>query len=346
MATKLINIENLQRTAAEYDKQLHELPGLMLEPFAERMHLTLLEADREQRRVNVRRKGGLLKPYTGAVTQLEELEALRVEESILRPRLGYIALVDNVWNYQEKMLTMRGGRLVEDSQHPYEYEVLRSVVQTFIEDVTLSLPHAKFGSGAGPLGVFDGYNTIIDSLITEGKISKKASNLVECDKIEAPAGPEDTKALDAFVGWLRKLSPALRAKEVDVIIPQEILQHVMDAFERRRHFTGETTVEALEAYLRVKASIGGTLSLLTGPEVGTGDRLIALRRGNITVSVCPSEGSQLVQVRSMGIDPNLVGFWIQALIGTRIDDWHSKVFATSGGTIAQAAGLSGDYIPE
>ena len=76
MATKLINIENLQRTAAEYDAQLHELPGLMLEPFAERMHLTLIEADREQRRVNVRRKGGLLKPYTGAVTQLEELEAL------------------------------------------------------------------------------------------------------------------------------------------------------------------------------------------------------------------------------------------------------------------------------
>jgi len=51
----------------------------------------------------------------------------------------------------------------------------------------------------------------------------------------------------------------------------------MDAFERRRHFTGETTVEALEAYLRVKACIGGTLSLLTGPEVGTGARLTAPR---------------------------------------------------------------------
>lgn len=344
--TQLLNLEQLQQTAVKYDPVLRTLPNLLLEPYIGAMHFNLIQVSSEDRIINLRRRGALLRPYKGTVNQMEEANALKAEESSLRVRPAYLALVDNVQNYKEGQHILKAGVAVDNKAktHPYAFEVLQAAVATFVEDFTAAIPHAKYGAaGDGPLSVFDGYNAIIDALITSKAIDKPLGNLVDSAPMDAPADGADTKALTALVDWLRALHPMLKAGPLDVIIPQNALQAVLDAFENRRQHTGDTTREQLALYLRDKALLAEVPSLITSPVVGAGQRLIACRPGTISVGISAADDLQFVQVRAPYTDPNLVQFWLQADMGTRLDDWHAKVFATNGKGIQQTAGLSGDY---
>lgn len=52
--------------------------------------------------------------------------------------------------------------------------------------------------------------------------------------------------------------------------------------------------------------------------------------------------TQFVQVRDPFEDPNDVQFWLQAAYGTRIQDWHEKVFRINDQT-NECINLAGDY---
>lgn len=343
-----INFTDLQQAAVHYDPVLRYLPHVMLEPFIKAMHFNLQNASVEDRRINMRRKGSLLRPYKGTVTKVEEKELLAPEESVLTPRNGYLALVDNLQNYRDKVLVMQAGRTIDNrtKEHPYQREILENVVRTFVEDFTLAIPHAKYQSAESPLGVFDGYNTIIDTLITNTKISEANGNLVKCDEIKAPtgAGADPLKPLNILVGWLRSLNPMLKAGELDIHLPSNILELVIDSFEAKRSYQGDTSVEKLVLYLRDKCGLSYTPSIISTPIMGTGTRMVATRPGNITVGISAPADLQFVQVRNVDPDPNVVQFWMQADMGTRLDDWNKKVFATNGGTIKSGIALSGDYV--
>lgn len=344
-----INFSDLHQAAVQYDPILRYLPHVLLEPFISEMHFNLQNVAMEDRRINMRRKGALLRPYKGTVTKVNEQELLKPEESVLTPRNGYLALVDNIQNYREKVLVMRGGKTVDNrtKEHPYQREILENVVRTFVEDFTLAIPHAKYNTATdSPLGVFDGYNAIIDGLITGTQISEANGNLVKCDEIKAPtgAGADPIKPLTTLVGWLRGLNPMLKAGELDLHLPSNILEVVLDAFEAKRAYQGDTSREKLALYLRDKAGLTATPTIISNPIMGTGTRMLATRPGNITVGISAPADLQFVQVRSVDPDPNVVQFWMQADMGTRLDDWNKKVFATNGGTIKSGVGLNGDYV--
>ena len=164
--TQLLNLEQLQQTAVKYDPVLRTLPNLLLEPYIGAMHFNLIQVSSEDRIINLRRRGALLRPYKGTVNQVEEANALKAEESSLRVRPAYLALVDNVQNYKEGQHILKAGVAVDNKAktHPYAFEVLQAAVATFVEDFTAAIPHAKYGAaGDGPLSVFDGYNAIIDA---------------------------------------------------------------------------------------------------------------------------------------------------------------------------------------
>ena len=342
-------MQELQQAAVHYDSVLRVLPYTMLEPWVKEMHFNLQAVSQEERRLNLNRKGSLLRPYKGTVDNVGEQELLKTEESSLKPRMGYLALVDNIQNYREKTLVMKAGKLLDNrkKEHPYAKEILENIVRTFVEDFTLAIPHAKFDSTvSSPLGVFDGYNAIIDAHIAALKISEDAGNLIKCEEIKAPA--DDTEAeirkpLATFIGWVRKLNPMLKSGDLDILVPSNVLEYILDSFEAKRAYQGDTSRERLCIYLRDKAGLTKTPTIISNPIMGTGSRLIAMRPGNITVGISAPADMQFVQVRQVHTDPNLIQYWMQADMGTRLDDWNKKVFTTSGGLIAPVAGLNGDY---
>ena len=342
-----INVAELRQTAVTYDPVLRYLPHAQLSPFISEMHFNLQTVTEEDRRINVRRAGNLLRPYKGTVDTIPDQELMHPEESVLTPRMGYLALLDNIQNYRGKKLLMKEGKSLTGAkaEHPYEYEILQNVSKTFVEDFTLAIPHAKAGSDNSPLGVFDGYNAIIDNLIGATKISEENGNLIKADKIVAPTKDEEKlKPLETLIGWVRKLDPMLRGGALDLLIPGNVLMLVLDSFEVRRSYQGDTSREKLAEYLRDKCGLSQTPTIISNAIMGTGDRLIAMRPGNVTVGISAPADLEFIKVRDVYTDPNLVQFWMQADMGTRLDDWNRKVFATSGGTITQTAGLAGDYV--
>jgi len=342
----MINLTDLQQASTHYDPVLRYLPHVLLEEYIKEMHFNLQTVSAEDKLINMRRAGSLLKPYKGTVKDLKSQELIHPEESTLTPRMGYLALVDNIQNYRDKTLVMKAGRTLDNrkKEHPYTKEVLENIVKTFVEDFTLAIPHAKYKSAESPLGVFDGYNTIIDALVADTKITAAAGNLVECEEIKAPAtDAEALKPLQTFVGWVRALNPMLRSGALDILVPSDTLNLILDSYEIQRRYTGEISRQALALYVRDKASLAQTPTIISNPIMGLGSRLIATRPGNITVGISAPADIQFVQVRSVYTDPNLVQFWMQADMGTRLDDWNAKVFATNGGTIKMASALAGDY---
>lgn len=350
MSLQGISVEKIQQAAVTYDPVLRYLPHVELESFIQEMHFNLQTVTEEDRIINMRRRGDLLRPYRGRVSkEAGKDEILRPEESVLSPRMGYLTITDNIQNYRDKKLLMKEGRTLtgENKKHPYEYEILKSIVKTFVEDFTLAIPHAKeeLDNDTSPLTIFDGYNAIIDRLVGETKISGGKGNLIEVDNLvpHDETEAEKKKPLDALIGFVRALNPMLRSGALDIIVPMDTLNYILDAFELRRVSQGDISREKLAEFVRDKCGLGQTPSIISNPIIGKGTRLIATRPGNITVGVSAPADMQFVQVRSVYEDPNLVQYWMQAQMGVRIDNWNSKMFAVSNGTITFPTGLEGDY---
>lgn len=347
---QIVNLDSLQRTATKYDPVLRNLPSILLQDFISTTHFNLQYVDVRDVRVNLWRKGALVKPYTGTVTGLSsETELVKAVESELEVKTGYLALVDQIQNYRKKDLLAKAGTPVSDNRgnHPLENVILENIVKTFIEDFTYSIYFAQEGSGTNPLGVFDGVLKKIDKLGQAGEMAKAKLNLFDHKVLNPYRGEDDPEPLDFLVDFARYLHPALKAGPVDFLLAPEALGWILDSYEDRRKRTGEVTREQLAAFIRDKAGLRETPNLITHPCLGKGSDVIATRPGNITVGIGTPQDAQFVQVRSPYEDPNLVQFWMQMNMGTRVDDWNSKLFcfATGGTEYNQPiSGLLGDYI--
>jgi len=54
------------------------------------------------------------------------------------------------------------------------------------------------------MGMADGFNKIIDDLVTAGEISAPLGNLVACNALTAPASESDLTAFNSLKTWLRQ----------------------------------------------------------------------------------------------------------------------------------------------
>ncbi len=324
MKPELISLESLQRAAREYSEMLNELPGYELGKVCEALGLNLIEdIEGEHVLLNARRKDGLLRPYVGEVEAGGDEKLMEVVPSVLKVRTGYMQLTDNVANYKQQRITVKAGRHAGsgDGKHPYEVEILRAAIATMQGDVARALFPGKYDpADLSPTGVFDGFLTILQGLVDAKEIAQDRGNYLTI----APGAAAKT-ALEVLQ---KRLGGMLTDGDVDVLCDRERAQ-----FLREVALLGAAdkaaTHEEVEARLAALLGVRGRLRLLgtplyPAPPSGKGG-IILCRPGTLTVGLGKRRDVEAVRVRSPYNDPNVVQFWMQADVGTRVDQWGGEV---------------------
>jgi hypothetical protein len=191
------------------------------------------------------------------------------------------------------------------------------------------------------MGMTDGFNKIIDDLVTAGEISAPLGNLVACDPLTAPVNATDLTAFNSLKEWLRNIDHKWRNKQVILYIPYDSLIHVKDALENKKTSYKDVTFDSLLTQLREDCGIPN-LQMVSHYALGIGDRLILTEPGNLDLGMNTFSDVGFVQVRSPYEDPNDVQYWMQWEIGMRIKNLHKRGFMVSDGTVTSNP-LSGDY---
>ncbi len=322
MKPELITLDSLQRAARDYNDMLMELPSYHLGRVCEQLGLNLIEGiEGEHVLLTPRRKDGLLRPYTGEVKTRSEAPLMEIVPSVLKVRTGYMQLADNVNNYKQQRVTVRAGRYPSNQggEHPYEVEILRQAIATMHGDVSRALFHAQYDPGdQSPTGVFDGFLKHVDDLAASGEIAEGQGNYIGFAK------GTSLKAVAAALPG--RLHPMLLDGDVDFICPMGGAQYL-----RAMALAGsqDQTLPHAEVERRLGAVLGvkGRVRVLGTSLWGANDpRLIVCRPGTLTVGLGRRDDLEAVQVRSPYHDPNVVQFWMQVDIGTRIDQWMPEVF--------------------
>lgn len=339
-----VNVTSLNREAKDYDSTLRTLPYFTLEELIKKFKMNVLQISGEHIRTTFQRRSGIMKPYSTTVTEDNSEEIGKVVESKLKTEMAYCQLVDSILNYKEVKVLSNAGEKIDNKtkKHPLERKILETVVRTWSEDV---VDAAFFGerdtTDLSPLGSFDGFETKILGLISDGEISAAKGNLINSGEITDPANNEDTDALDAVVTWFKSLNPKLRKQHMIWMVPETVLFRVLASLDNKMHNRVVVTMQHLVDYLKTHAW-AQKLDIVSDTALGTGQRWYVTVPGNMDFGMNTMTDGQFVQVRNIHKDPNLVQFWIQAEYGTRWIEWHPKMFACNE-QAAIANSLSGDY---
>lgn len=227
-------------------------------------------------------------------------------------------------------------------QHPLERDIIADVIATVGEDIIDALFHAtRDTDDKSPMGMANGYNTLIDNFVAAGDISTAKGNLVACSALTAPATASDLTAFNSLRDWLRNIDHKWRNKDVVLYIPYNSLINVKDALENKKVSYKDVTFASLLTQLREDCGIPN-LQIVSHYCLGTGDRLILTQPGNLDLGMNTFSDVGFVQVRNPFEDANEVQFWNQFDIGMRVKNLHKRGFMVSDGSVT-ANPLSGDY---
>ena len=217
--------------------------------------------------------------------------------------------------------------------------MLETIVRTFGEDILDCLfPGERNNSGTTPLDAFDGYDTLIDDMITAGTITGGKGNYVQTGAIAAPSSESDYGAFTSLLTFWRQAHQQLRTKPSLMLVPVAIADMYDDAFFNK--FRSKPTADE---YGRIELyGTGGKCKLVRSSLMGTGQRIVLTAPGNMDFGMDTLGDETFVQVRNIYEDPNYVQFWIQGKYGTRIRSINEKVFQVNDGA-SVGAQLSGDY---
>lgn len=346
----IVNTESLMRVNETYQKDFMLLPYVILIPTLQELKISLLEVDNRDVVVVKERKGGLARPYDS--TDIEaSAEAFRLKERVLQTEIAYAALKDDMTNYNKKKVLFDASKNQinhKTKEHPLERDIIKAQIDTVGEDIVDALFHATRNvQDKTPMGMCDGFNTLLDKMLVAGEISLAKGNLVECDSLAAPVMSQDNLVGDvnAYVNlrnWLRNVDHKWRNKPAVLYIPYNTLINVKDALENKKTSFKDVTFEQVTAMLRDDAAIP-QLQVVSHYALGIGDRLILTEPGNLDLGMNTFSDAGFVQVRSPYENPNIVQFWMQWSIGMRVKNLHKRGFMMSDGTVT-ANPLSGDYI--
>lgn len=346
----VVNITQLQRVNETYQKDFMVLPYALLIPALQELKISMLEVNNRDIVVVKERKGGLSRPYVGTDLQYKA-EVMRLKERILQTEMAYAAVKDDITNYKEKKVLFDAAKNKinhKTKEHPLERDIITDQIITVGEDILDALFHATRDlDDQSPMGMADGFNTLLDKLILAGEISQPKGNLVGCGSLGAPE-PADMGITGDFVAytslrdWLRNIDPKWRNKPVVLYIPNDSLANVKDALENKKAFHADVTFEAVLTSLREDCAIPN-LQIVSHYALGTGDRLILTEPGNFDLGMNTFSDAGFVQVRTPYENPNWVQYWMQWEIGMRVKNLHKRGFMMSDGTVT-ANPLSGDYV--
>lgn len=342
--TKTVDVTSLNRASDVYDNALRTLPFFTLEDLISRLKLNVLELSGKHIRTTFERKSGIMKPYSGQVTQENREEIGRVKESTLQMEMAYCSLSDNIQNYKAVNVLSNAGEKVDNKskKHPLEKKILETVVRTWSEDVIDALFFAERDTtDVSPLGAFDGFETKLTGLISDGEVSTGKGNLITSGAISDPDNSSDTEAIDAIVAWFKNLDAKLRRQPIVWMVPENVYFSVLMSLDNKLSSRTIATKEDLINFIKIHANIS-KLDIVTDPCFGTGQRWYVTVAGNMDLGMNTKTDDKFVKVRNIKLDPNEVQFWIQAEYGTRWIEWHPKMFACNE-QAAIANSLSGDY---
>ena len=344
----VVNVSALVETAIKYQKDFNTLPYAILGPQLAAIGIGLRQVANKDVITNMRRKGGLLRPYAVGQAIENQAEIMRFNQRTLKVEKAYMSMKDNILNYQDKKILNKpqaGSGINKTKEHPLKQLIVDNIIIPVGEDILDALFFAERDeSDLSPMGVFDGYNTIIANDIASGDIAVGKKNLISTGDILSPNDPlsaTDTAAVDQLVEFVRAANPFLRSKPSLFYLPHKIYLFAIDALENKLKHKPDATLKDLENYINEKA--GSKVKIIVADVFGTGDRIELTRPYNFEFGMETFGDQEFVQVRKdIYPDPNEVNFWLQAMFGTRINDVHEKVFCINDGTPV-ANSMSGDY---
>lgn len=340
-----INVTSLQRAAEKYQKDFMLLPYALLIPALRELKLSMLEVDNRDIVIVKERAGGAVRPYVAGGSVNYKAEVSRLIERTLQTETAVAVVKDNVTNYKEKRVLYDAEKDKlnnKTKQHPLERDIIADIVSIVGEDIIDALFFAERNvSDQSPMGMADGYNTLIDKFIMSGDISSGKGNLVNCGSLASPGSGSTTTAFISLRNWLRNIDPKWRNKQVVLYIPNNALINVKDALENKKTSYKDVSFASVLTQLREDCAIPN-LQIVSHYSLGTGDRLVLTEPGNFDLGMNTFSDVGFVQVRNPYEDANEVQFWNQFDIGMRIKKLHKRGFMVSDGT-STSNPLSGDY---
>lgn len=340
----IVDFTLLQRAAVTYNPVLQMLPFTTLaEPLAA-LGINLLEVNEKDVLIAFERMGGLSAPYLAADPDDENVAAEigRITERELIVRKCVLAFRDHIANYNTKVAV--NGQTTGDNQgkkHPLERMILEAIVRTIAEDIVDAMFFAtRDTSDLSPMGMFDGFNTLLDAEIVATNISSANGNLEATGNIAAPVDEDDTDAIDKIVAFVRAAHPQLRKSGI-LMLTNACQSYAIDALENKTKYKSLMTIDGLTQYLRDKCA-APNIKLVTHECLGTGDRLIYTAPGNLDLGMRTKTDTGFVQVRSPYKDPNWLQFWSQFDAGARINNIHCKKLMVNDQANTSVE-LAGDY---
>lgn len=327
------DITSLTETAIRYQRDLRYLPYATLAPVLGQLGITLYPGvQNKDVLTNFLRAAGIARPYVSGT--IEESEVGKVEEKTLEIHLAYANVKDNIQRY--KKTTVGPDVLLgknKSKTHPWQMVMLTSIIRTFSEDILDALFHAVRNTATRtPMGLFNGYNKIVDDAVTAESIAAAQGNYYETGAISS------SNAYEKLENMYRSAHPMLRIRPSIMLVPFHIGDKYDDAFFEK--FKYKPTMDNYGRSV-IQAS-NGMCSIVRTP-YQAGSRVMIYAPGNLHFGMDNLSDADFVQVRTPYQDPNDVQFWLQAGYGTRIASVHPKVFMVNDQNDAAAA-YSGDYI--
>lgn len=340
-----INITSLQKAAETFQSDFMLLPYTILIPTLRELKINMLEVANKDIVVVKERAGNAARPYVAGGPINYKNEIARLIQRDLQTYDAYAPLKDNIKNYRSKQVLFDAAKNKVNNktkQHPLEKEIIADMIATVGEDIVDSLFHATRNTDdQSPMGMANGYNTLLDAFITAGEISTAKGNLVECGSLAAPVSGDDITAFTSIRDWLRNTDQKLRQKPLTLYIPYDSLINVKDALENKKTSFKDVTFAILLSQLREDCGLPN-LDIVSHYALGNGDRLMLTEPGNLDLGMNTFNDVGFVQVRDPYEDANEVQFWMQWEIGMRVKQLHKRGFMMSDGTVT-ANPMSGDY---
>jgi len=335
----VIDISALQESAINFDRELKTLPYAVLRETLGLHGINVISGIQNKDVItNYFRKGGIAKPYVPGT--VEDNDVAKTQERILQTRKAYANVRDEPSRFKK---TIVGPDILlwknVSKQHPWHVIMLQTIITTFSEDIIDALFPAKYdATDRSPMGLFDGFDTLIDADVTAGLVSTAEKNIVNTGNILKPTSDTDVSAYDKLEAFYRAANPFLRKAETNLLVPF----HMGDAYDLA-YFNKYKTKPTMDNFGRsILDSSGGRCRIIRSLAMGTGQRIMLTVPGNLDFGLDTESDDKFVQVRDIEADPNFVQFWIQADYGCRIRNVHPKVFQINEGTPVGNM-MSGDY---
>ena len=337
-----VDVTSLSNAAVKYQEALRLLPYMELLEVLPDEGIRLIEVASKDVETEFQRKRGGTKPYDPANVSSSDLG--KTQEFALEVEPCYYNTEDNIKDYQKKKILGKpnagDGELNQKKKHPLEMLILREQPKTVGEDILDAMYSGDRDlADQTPSGTVDGYDKILDDAVTATTISLANGNLVNTGALDAPVSGTDTLAIDRIVTFVRSANRFLRKGGI-LKITNAVYHNALSAMGNKTSNFSLVTKDMLVNYINEQAQ--AKITLVISDYMGTGQRIVLTVDQNFDMGMNTRGDVKFIQVRGYGQDPNIVQFWTQFDLGTRIRGFHQKILQINE-LAAAHADLGGDY---